>query len=180
MTSTIAPSDDRPNEGGTGDSNIDIQEANNNNSSHNLPPRPDDIDQRQRQIDLRKFGEELQVAANAAFPNTNTSRYQKVYVLILKWEDEDPKLPVSYEISKLEGVFKDVYHFQTESWDIPDEDCHDKVNQKILDFKRLGENSKDDLKIIHYAGHGKLTRNRALSWTRYIKPFVGFTFRTPD
>ena len=166
--------------GGVGDSNIDTHDTKNNISSHSLPPNPDDIDRMQRQTVLRKFGEELQEAANNAFPNTNTSRYKNVYVLMLKWEDEDPNLPVSYEIPQLEGVFKDVYHFRTEIWDIPNEDCHDKVNQKILDFKRLGGGSKKDLKIVYYAGHGRLTRNRGLSWTRYTKLLVWFTFSTPD
>jgi hypothetical protein len=135
-------------------------------SSHDVPPRPDQIDRQQREIGLQKWGEQLQAAANDTFPNTTASRYRNVYVLILKWEDEDPQLPVTYEISNLEGVFRDIYNFQTETREIPDDDCHDKVNQKILDFKRLGGNSKDHLKIIYYAGHGKLTRNRALSWTR--------------
>jgi hypothetical protein len=132
------------------------------------PPRADDIDRWQCHTSLRRFGTQLQMAANAIFPNVATSRYRDVYVLMLKWKDEDPRLPVSQEISKLHDVFQDVYHFNTESWDIPDEDCHAEVNQKILDFKKLGGNSKDDLKIVYYAGHGKLTRNRLLSWTRYV------------
>jgi hypothetical protein len=132
------------------------------------PPRADEIDRWQCHTSLRRFGTQLQMAANAIFPNIATSRYRDVYVLMLKWKDEDPRLPVSQEISKLHDVFQDVYHFNTESWHIPNEDCHAEVNQKILDFKKLGGNSKDDLKIVYYAGHGKLTRNRLLSWTRYV------------
>jgi hypothetical protein len=132
------------------------------------PPRADEIDRWQCHTSLQQFGAQLQLAANAIFPNTATSRYKNVYVLMLKWKDEDPKLPVSQEISKLHDVFQNVYHFETENWDIPDRDCHAEVNQKILDFKKLGGNTKDDLKIIYYAGHGKLTRNLLLSWTRYV------------
>jgi hypothetical protein len=132
------------------------------------PPRADEIDRWQCHTSLQQFGAQLQAAANAIFPNIQTTRYKHVYVLMLKWNDEDPKLPVSYEVSKLHDIFKIVYHFETEIWDIPDQDCHGVVNQKILDFKNLGGNSKDDLKIIYYAGHGKLTRNRTLSWTRYV------------
>jgi hypothetical protein len=132
------------------------------------PPRSDEIDRWQCHTSLQHFGSQLQAAANAIFPNTTTSRYKHVYVLMLKWNDEDPQLPVSYEVSKLHDVFQNVFNFETESWDIPEQDCHGVVNQKILDFKNLGGNSKDDLKIIYYAGHGKLTRNRTLSWTRYI------------
>lgn len=134
------------------------------------PPRADEIDQWRCHIELQRFGQELQIAANNAFPNIATSRYTKVYVLLLSWEDEDPQLPVSLEIVELFKVFKNVYGFETEIWHIPQEDCHDEVCQKILNFKRIGGNNKDHLKIVYYAGHGMLERNRSLSWTRY-----GFT-----
>jgi hypothetical protein len=136
--------------------------------SSSPPLRANEIDRWNCHTSLQEFGTQLQTAANAIFPNIGTSRYRNVYVLMLKWKNEDPMLPVSLEISKLHDVFQDMYHFNTESWDIPDEDCHAEVNQKILDFKKLGGNSKDDLKIVYYAGHGKLTRNRLLSWTRYV------------
>jgi hypothetical protein len=140
------------------------------------PPKPEEIDQWQRNVKIQAFGEELQTIADAYFPNTATSRYKNVYVLILKWDDEDPNLPVSYETERLESVFRDVYFFQTETWDIPDMDCHDKVNQKILDFKRQGGNSQNDLKIVYYGGHGKLTRNGSLAWTRYNPLFGTFYY----
>jgi hypothetical protein len=136
-------------------------------SNATTPPRADEIDRWRCHIDLQQFGHDLQAAANDAFPNTPTSRYKHVYVLILSWEDEDPNLPVSLEILKLVKVFKNLYHFETEVWYIPDQDCHAEVCQKILDFAKLGGNNKRDLKIVYYAGHGKLARNRLLSWTRY-------------
>jgi hypothetical protein len=138
------------------------------------PPKPEEIDQWRSHVKLREFREQLQTITDASFPNTTTSRYKNVYVLILKWEDEDPNLPVSFETSRLENVFRNVYHFQTEAWDIPDKDCHDKVNQKILDFKRQGGNSQNDLKIVYHGGHGKLTRNGSLAWTRYHTLFPPF------
>jgi hypothetical protein len=160
-------------EDGTPLTPLDSSEENEGNSEDTFstqstcpPPRPEDIDRWQHHIAFQQFGEDLQAAAAAVFPNTRTSRYRKVYVLMLKWEDEDPKLPVSEEIKRLDRVFKDVYHFETEIWSIPDFDCHAAVNQKILDFKRIGCNCKNDLKIVYYAGHGKLTKNRLLSWIR--------------
>jgi hypothetical protein len=140
------------------------------------PPRADEIDRWQHHIAFRQFGKNLRSAAAALFPNTATSRYKNVHVLMIRWEDEDPKLPVSEEIRKLERVFKNVYHFKTEVWCIPDLDCHAEVNQKILDFKRVGGNCKDDLKIVYYAGHAKLTINRLLSWTRLV---VFLTLKRP-
>ncbi|TVY80770.1 hypothetical protein LSUE1_G005315, partial [Lachnellula suecica] len=114
----------------------------------------------------------LQDITNASFPNTHASRYRNVYVLMLKWADEDPNLPVSYEVSKLQDIFVNVYWFETEVWDIPNEDYHDRVNQKILGFKRMRSDSQDDLKIVYYGGHGKLTRNRSLAWTKYDLPHL--------
>jgi hypothetical protein len=131
------------------------------------PPTLDEIDRWAAHIGLQEFAEGLQAAAKAVFPNETGSRYTKVFVLILCWKDEDPNLPVSIEISRLFDVFKDTYHFETEIWQIPDEDCHSIVNEKILEFNKLGGKRKDHLKIVYYAGHAKLTSNRLLAWTRY-------------
>jgi hypothetical protein len=130
------------------------------------PPTGYDLDKWLYHTGFKEWGDDLHEAAKAVFPNTAPARYRNVYVLMLKWEDEDPNLPVSQEITRLFRVFRDLYRFQTEIWDIKDPACHAEVNQKILDFSRLGGDSKEDLKIVYYAGHGKLTKNRLLSWTR--------------
>jgi len=164
-------SDSQPTTAGSSDEQLsDVQQVEDSViSSPNTtpPPRADEIDQWQCHIGLQRFGQELQAAANKAFPNIEKSRYTNVYVLLLSWEDEDPNLPVSLEILKLLKVFKNIYRFETEIWHIPDQDCHAEVCQKILNFAKLGGNSKEHLKIVYYAGHGKLARNRLLSWTRY-------------
>jgi hypothetical protein len=85
---------------------------------------------------------------------------------MLSWEDEDPNLPVSLEIEKLEEVFKNVYGFQTEAWKIPDRSSHLKVNQKIIDLITLEEDPKQHLFIVYYAGHATLIRDRLLAWSR--------------
>jgi hypothetical protein len=135
-------------------------------NSDTTPPTLDDIDRWQYHISLQKFGEGLHAAAQAVFPNNARSRYTEVFVLMLCWEDEDPKLPVSLEIEKLFNVFKYTYNFETEVWRIPDRNCHARTNQKILNFVEMGEDSSDHLKIIYYAGHAKLSKNRLLTWTR--------------
>jgi len=86
---------------------------------------------------------------------------------LLCWDDEDPKLPVSTEIEDLEHMFANVYHFEVEIWTIPSEGSHKKLNRKVLDFVELGEDSKDDLKIVYYGGHGMLANNRQSSWAMY-------------
>lgn len=130
------------------------------------PPTLHDIDRWQYHIDLQDFGQDLHAAAKAVFPNEAKSRYSKVSVLVLCWEDEDPQLPVSLEIARLFDVFQNIYHFDTEIWKIPDDNPHHKLNQKVLDFVDPVENSKEHLKIVYYAGHGKLSRERTLLWTR--------------
>jgi hypothetical protein len=114
------------------------------------------------------MGEKLQKAANAAYPNGNRSRYTAVYVLLLCWEDEDPRLPVSMEVNELEELFCDAYHFEdVEVWKIPSDGSHKRLNRKVLDFVELGGDSKHDLKIVYYGGHGMLSCNRQSSWARY-------------
>lgn len=78
-----------------------------------IPPTPDDISRWQCHVSLQEFGESLQAAANAVFPNKAKSRYSKVSVLMLHWEDEDPNLPVYLEVEKLDNIFKNAYGFQT-------------------------------------------------------------------
>lgn len=146
-------------------------------SSPNSTPPPlssHEIDNFTRRMDMKAFGENLQKAANAVFPNDNKSRYIKVSVLLLSWQDEDPKLPVSDEIKILEEIFRAMYHFETEHWKIPDENSHYVVNEKVLAFVKPGGQSAEHLKIIYYAGHARLTHERSLAWTRYEYLFLSY------
>jgi hypothetical protein len=146
---------------------VQYDDATQNSSRSTTPPPPaSNFDKWLFHTRFEMFASDLHEAAKAVFPNTASARYRNVYVLMFKWEDEDPNLPVWLEIRRLFDVFTKLYHFQTEIWDIKDLDCHVEVNQKILDFTRLGGDSKEDLKVVYYAGHGKLTKNRLLSWTR--------------
>jgi hypothetical protein len=132
-----------------------------------LPPTACEIDQWQRHISLQNFAEDLQNAAKSVYPNGPRSRYSSVYVLIFKWEVEDPKLPVSYEIAELRKVLDEIYHYNIEVFEIPEKRSHAKVSEKVNTFVAINEDSKDDLKIVYYAGHGKLSKTRDLLWTRY-------------
>ena len=130
------------------------------------PPSFREIDFQNHHIALKKFGEGLQAAAKTVFPNETTSRYSKVTVMMLSWADEDPNLPVSLEIAKLYDIFSSVYRFEVEMWKIPDNDSHFLANQKIGKFVSPTEGDKEHLKIVYYAGHGRLTKSRTLAWTR--------------
>jgi hypothetical protein len=147
-------------------SNSDDCEPYTDSPNSTPPPSFREIDFQNLHISLKEFGEGLQAAARAVFPNETASRYSKVTVLMLSWDDEDPNLPVSIEISRLYNVFNKVYHFEVEMWKIPDRDSHFAVNQKIGNFVSPAEDDKEHLKIVYYAGHGRLTKNRTLAWTR--------------
>src|SRR6266536_809176 len=69
------------------------------------PPTGHDLDRINYHIDLQDFVNDLQKAVNAIFPIEQESRYSKVDVILLSWEDEDPKLPVLLEIRELSEIF---------------------------------------------------------------------------
>ena len=85
-------------------------------------------------------------------------------MILLSWEDEDPRLPVSLEIRELADTFTQSYGFNVEEWLIPAEDCHNALQARILQF--LGGNNPKHLKIVYYGGHGKLTNHGTPAWTR--------------
>ncbi len=130
------------------------------------PPTAEEIDRIHEQCFLKEIRKDLQKEANDAFPNEGKSRYRNVYVLLIRWANEEPSLPVSLELNELSGVFSLDYGFSTETWKIPNEDCHNQLSQKILDFIRLGNDSRHDLKIVYYAGHGLLTKGRQPAWAK--------------
>ena len=125
-----------------------------------------DLDKLNYHVYLEDFGSQLQRAANAIFPGDQISRYSEVHVILLSWEDEDPKLPVSLEIKALADVFSDLYGFEVEQWLIPSDNSHNRLQKKILKF--LGDDDAGHLKIVYYAGHGKLTNHGTPAWTRYV------------
>ncbi len=134
-----------------------------------VPPRKrpmafHELDRLNHHTNLQRFGSSLQAAANAIFPAEQVSRYTKVDVILLSWEDEDPKLPVSLEVRELASVFADIYRFDVEEWLIPADDSHNRVQTRILQF--LGPNNPRHLKIVYYAGHGRLTNHGQIAWTR--------------
>ncbi|KAH7400228.1 hypothetical protein BKA64DRAFT_477638 [Cadophora sp. MPI-SDFR-AT-0126] len=129
------------------------------------PPNPHDIDRWNRHVKFQDFAAGLDDAAKALFPNEKTSRYSSVTVLVLSWQDEDPHLPVHLEIAELVHVFKDVYQYDVEEWKIPTQNPHLAVNRKIMDFVEPAPNDREHLKIMYYAGHGRLTKTKSLEWT---------------
>ena len=111
--------------------------------------------------DIKAFGEILDEAARAAFPNRGAARYKEVHVLLLSWEDDN--LGVINEVIELEAVFRDRYHYQTEVWAIPSERSHNTLAGKIVQFLNDYE-SEDNLLITYYGGHGEMNDDRQCVW----------------
>jgi hypothetical protein len=130
------------------------------------PPTPKEIDQRQKLFQMNEIRKELQSEINDAFPNYGKSRYRNVYVLLIRWAREESSLPVSLELNELCDVFASDYGFNTETWTIPENDCHNELSRKILDFIGIGNDNRHDLKIVYYAGHGLLTKGRQPAWAK--------------
>jgi hypothetical protein len=128
------------------------------------PPSSHELDRLNYHRAWSDFEKDLQNAAKAVFSGDRASRYTKVDVILLSWEDEDPRLPVSLEIQKLADTFTQLYGFDVEEWQIPAADCHNTLQARILQF--LGENNPKHLKIVYYGGHGKLTNHGTPAWTR--------------
>lgn len=131
------------------------------------PSSFDEFHRWQAHIALKNFGEGLHAAAQAVFPSERRFPYSKVYVLMLCWDDERANHRLHKDMNQLSSVFKDVYHFDTEVWRIPDEDSNLDVNQKVLDFVNLGGDRFEDLKIVYYTGKARLDKNKKLAWIRY-------------
>lgn len=138
-------------------------------SASSVPPPADDLDRTLRHIGMQEFGKSLDIAARAMFPNDTACRYNKVYVLLITWKTQDPKLPVAVELCRLRSVFKDIYHYEVEDFEIPDDDSHAETSEMINAFVKLNKNSRDDLKIVYYAGHGRLSPTKELIWYPYVR-----------
>jgi hypothetical protein len=83
---------------------------------------------------------------------TRKTPYKKVFALLVRWEEDD--LVLKTEIKDLGRMFRDTYHFDTQTWLIPSgKQRYSALFQKVLSF--LTENDGDEtLFILYYGGHG--------------------------
>lgn len=122
----------------------------------------------QQHITLPEFTKKLDAALQGVFPNQSRSRYTEVFVLLVRWQVSDPKLPVYIEIEELRQVFSDVFHFNVEVFEIPSTRSHMVMSQKILEFAMRNGDNPNDLKIFYYGGHSRLTESKDLILSRYV------------
>ena len=98
------------------------------------------------------------------------SVYQKVSVLFLRWEDDvfiEPGVNngVQGEIDDLERVFVDDYRFKTDLYLIPSQNSQRCLQKKIY-LLQEEHDSRDELLIVYYGGHGVLNDMNQSIWAQ--------------
>ncbi len=120
-----------------------------------VPPAPE------RQ-DFERFARHLQDAAMYIYRQTQKSHYSGVSVLLLRWEDDSS---VDHDVSEVESVLRDRYHFHTRRWAIPGvRNASLKLGMEMASF--LQHDRPDQLFIIYYTGCGYVGTDRQLYWAR--------------
>lgn len=120
---------------------------------------------------LHIFIEDINRALSEAL-STGGNTYTRVSVLFLRWADDvfiTPSLnnSVQGEIDDRERNFVHDHSFETEIYLILSEDSQRSLQRKIFLFQEA-HNSKDELLMVYYGGHGilsKLSQSIGLSKT---------------
>ncbi|MCJ1285109.1 hypothetical protein MMC26_004447 [Xylographa opegraphella] len=103
-------------------------------------------------VSLDDFVEDLTHSLKRVFP-TQSKYYDGVYVLLLRWEDDD--LQTHTEVAKLDEVFQRLYHYKTQCECIPSKDPKKFLQEKVMDFRReYDKEDENNLLIVYYGGHG--------------------------
>ena len=87
---------------------------------------------------------------------TSPWRYTSVHALLLGWKDDD--LGTEKEINDLNSLFQNTYYYQTEKYLIPSQDPATNLADKLMDFKKSYDSSRN-LLLVYYGGHGFLERH---------------------
>lgn len=131
-----------------------------------LAPRTHDVLLSESHAAMQKLGNDLNEAVQAAWPKRHNVRYSAVYCLLLSWKDDD--LGVGREIKGLRHVFKDLYNFQVQGYQIPNSKPDRALKRRISDF--LDVDGQDNLLILYYGGHARRAQqsNEASLWFPYV------------
>ena len=127
-------------------------------------------------------------AVAGASPDRGTSRYRRVYVLLLRWEND--QTGISQRIQELQRVFQDRYHYRTEEWAIPQQNSSIRLGKKLKDLPEKlyeedvpnesdiiegkGIKNEEVLRIVYYGGYcgGQLNSIHLPQWSWYVKSLV--------
>ncbi|KAL9084542.1 MAG: hypothetical protein Q9159_005160 [Coniocarpon cinnabarinum] len=101
---------------------------------------------------FERFFQDLNKAAKSILPRVSR-KYSGVVVLLIRWEYDD--LDTETEINDLEQLFRDAYHYRTETYLIPSIDSTTELEQRLLSF-RTTYDTGDNLLVLYYGGHGSL------------------------
>ena len=105
---------------------------------------------------IEHLAADLNDAVRAVWPSWHKNGYQRVHVLLLKWADDD--LAFFKEVNGLYRIFKDLYHFDVEIYDIPNVKPGRSVSKRLLEF--LDCDGQGILRIVYYGGHARQTQQR--------------------
>jgi hypothetical protein len=100
---------------------------------------------------MQRLGEDLQSVAKAVFPKQEGIRYSRVCVLLLSWVTDN--LGVASKVQRLRHVFEDIYQFQVQTYQIPDEKPERALKSRVIQF--LIKDKDNNLLIFYYAGHAR-------------------------
>ncbi|KAI0971587.1 hypothetical protein F4678DRAFT_89701 [Xylaria arbuscula] len=119
-----------------------------------IPPPPPE------RHEFESFARHLQDAAMLIYRQSQRSPYNKVSVLLLRWEDD---AATELELVALEQVLRERYSFRTDRWVIPSiANASMKLGVRMSSF--LESAGPDHLLIIHYAGYSFVGPDKQQYW----------------
>ncbi|KAI3326436.1 hypothetical protein HD806DRAFT_487262 [Xylariaceae sp. AK1471] len=124
-----------------------------------IPPPPPE------RHEFESFARHLQDAAMLIYRQSQRSHYTKVFVLLLRWEND---MATELDLVALEQVLRERYSFRTERWIIPAiANPSIKLGVRMASFLELAD--PDHLLIIHYAGYSFVGSDKQLYWASNAK-----------
>lgn len=114
---------------------------------------------------FEEFLQDFNLASKAVLPS-EVKRYTNVSVLLFRWEEDD--LGTESEISDLNDIFRNSYHYNTQEYHIPSVDSERQLEDCLVSWRKADDGDGTNLLILYYGGHGKLDMQWRLSrsiWT---------------
>ncbi|KAL8748207.1 MAG: hypothetical protein Q9190_000026 [Brigantiaea leucoxantha] len=109
---------------------------------------------------LEIFAADLDAALKSSFPLPQYP-YSAVYVLLLRWADDD--LGVQTEMSRLGALLEHKFRFDVEEWYIPSTSSTRALQTKLYNFQNAHQ-VENELLIVYYGGHGEADRRGRSIW----------------
>ncbi|KAL5375336.1 hypothetical protein DPSP01_011246 [Paraphaeosphaeria sporulosa] len=127
---------------------------------------PHDAAQQKRAAEMQMWWDEA-IVRNMDLPDG----YAKVAVLLVKWEDELDELKTRAEAEELSAVFRDRFHFVTETVEL---NVSSKPQQQMRTYMSAFIQKHDgphNLLIVYYTGHGMYQEDQKyLELTASLRP----------